>query len=110
MNQQQLDAAMANMREWLSDPQELGKAPSKIECAGQFEYKEMTYYIFKFKTGLLGKWLLGVCGGFEEGETEPCGHTYSEMQPYEEASAQQDCIKMIDKIVAYWQQQAQTFQ
>ena len=110
MNQQQLNAAMANMREWLSDPQELGKAPSKMECAGQFEYREMTYYIFKFKTGLLGKWLLGVCGGFEDDEPEPCGHTYSEMQPYNEAAAQQDCIKMIDKIVAYWQRQAQNFQ
>lgn len=110
MNSQQLNVAETNMREWLSDPQELGKAPSKMECAGQFEYKEMTYYIFKFKTGLLGKWLLGVCGGFEEGEVEPCGHTYSEMQPYNEATAQQDCIKMIDKIVAYWQQQAQKIQ
>ncbi len=105
MDQQQLNAATENMLAWLSDPQELGKAPSKIECAGQFEYREMTYYIFKFKTGLLGKWLLGVCGGFEEEETEPCGHTYSEMQPYHEDTAQQDCIKMIDKIVAYWQGQ-----
>ena len=107
MNQQQLDAARENMIEWLADPQELGKAPDRTECAGQFEYREMTYYIFKFKTGIFGKWLLGVCGGFEEDELEPCGHTYSEMQPYHEASAQQDCIKMIDKIVAYWQQQAQ---
>ena len=74
-------------------PKELGKALCKMECAGRFEYREMTYYIFRFEKSLLGKWLLGACGGFEEGETEPCGHTYSEMQPYNEAAAQQDGIR-----------------
>ena len=106
MNQAQLSAAQSAMIGWLSDPHELGKAPSKIECAGQFEYNTMTYYIFKFKSGLMGKWLVGVCGGFEDDGLEPCGHIFSEMRPYNEATAQKDCTAMVDKIIAYWKERA----
>ena len=79
MNQEQLRAAWEAMVSWLSDPHEPGKAPSKIVCAGQFGYNEMRCCIFKFKTGALGGWLVGVCGGFEGDDPEPCGHTFSEM-------------------------------
>lgn len=109
MNDKQLRAAQENMIAWLSDPHELGKAPSKIECAGQFDYNEMRYYIFKFKTGMFGKWLVGVCGGFESEDIEPCGHTFSDMQPYNEITAQNDSIKMIEKIIAYWKEQVKNF-
>ncbi len=109
MNSKQMMAAQEAMTEWLSDSQELGKAPGKIECAGEFDYNDMHYYIFKFKTGILGKWLVGVCGGFEDDDLEPCGHTYSEMNVYNEATAQNDCIAMIEKIMAYWKAQAQQF-
>ena len=74
MNKEQLYAAQTAMIEWLSDPHELGKKPFKIECAGEFDFNEMHYYIFKFKASLLGKWLVGVCGGFEDDDLEPCGH------------------------------------
>ena len=47
MNQNQMNAAKEQMIEWLEHPQELGKAPSKIECAGEFDLYEMHYYIFK---------------------------------------------------------------
>ena len=73
MNKEQLYAAQTAMIEWLSDPHELGKKPFKIECAGEFDFNEMHYYIFKFKASLLGKWLVGVCGGFEDDDLEPCG-------------------------------------
>ena len=109
MNNKQIIAARANMISWLSDPHELGKAPSKIECTGQFDYNEMHYYIFKYKTGLLGKWLIGVSGGFEGDDLTPCGHTFSEMKIYNEATAQKDCIEMIDKIMAYWKEQAKRY-
>ena len=56
MNKEQLYAAQTAMIEWLSDPHELGKKPFKIECAGEFDFNEMHYYIFKFKASLLGKW------------------------------------------------------
>lgn len=106
MNQEQLNAAKESMVTWLADPHELGKKPNKIECAGQFDYNEMHYYIFKYKVGMLGNWLVGVSGGFEEDDLEPCGHTFSEMQAYNEATAQKDCIAMIEKIIAYWKEQA----
>lgn len=109
MNVNQLQAAEQNMIEWLADPHELGKAPSKIECTGQFEYREMNYYLFKFKTGILGKWLMGVSGGFEGDSLEPCGHTFSDMNPYNEETAVQEAIQIIGQIVAYWQEQARLF-
>lgn len=106
MNSKQAEAAREDMIAWLSDPQELGKAPSRIECAGQFEYNGMRYYIFKFKTGALGKWLVGVSGGYEDDDLEPCGHTFSERKPYHASTAQSDCTEMVKKIIAYWQSQA----
>ena len=110
MNKEQLKAAQEEMIEWLADPHELGKKPSKIECAGEFDFDEMHYYIFKFKAGLFGKWLVGVCGGFEEDCFEPCGHTFSNMQEYNEMTAQNDCIAMVEKIMAYWMELAKWFQ
>ena len=110
MNSRQLFAAQENMVEWLADPHELGKKPSKIECAGEFDLHDMHYYIFKYKTGLLSSWLVGVSGGFEDDGLEPCGHTFSEMQKYDASTAQGDCIAMVEKIRAYWMEQAKKFQ
>lgn len=106
MNREQVKAAQAAMEGWLSDPQELGKKPNKIECAGEFDLHEMHYYIFKFKTGILGKWLVGVCGGYEDDDLEHCGHIYSNMTEYNEVTAQKECIDMVEKIRAYWMEQA----
>lgn len=53
----------------------------------------------------LGKWLVGVSGGFEDDDLEPCGHTFSEMKPYHASNAQSDCTEMVKKIIAYWQSQ-----
>ncbi len=106
MNKEQFNVALKAMIDWLSDPHELGKKPTKIECAGEFDFNEMHYYIFKFKVGLFGKWLVGVCGGFEDGDLEPCGHIFSDMQEYNETTAQNDCIAMIEKIMAFWMGQA----
>lgn len=110
MNKEQLNAAQEAMIDWLSDPHELGKKPNKIECAGEFDFNEMHYYIFKFKAGLFDKWLVGVCGGFEDDVLEPSGHIFSDMQEYNEATAQKDCIEMVEKIMAYWMEQAKKFE
>ena len=40
MNQTQMNAAMKSLTEWLSHPAELGKAPAKIECAGEFDHNK----------------------------------------------------------------------
>ena len=103
-NQQQ--AAVAAMTEWLAHPQELGKAPAKIEIAGEFDLHDCHYYILKYKKSLLGKWLVGVCG-FEDAETpEPCGHTFSAMEPYDPADAQERCEAMVEAIRQYWMDRA----
>ena len=92
----QQEAALETMREWLAHPQELGKAPAKIEVAGEFDLHDCHYYILKYKKSPLGKWLVGVCG-FEDGETlEPCGHTFSQMEPYDPADALEKCQAMVD--------------
>lgn len=109
MNQQQ-NAALESMKEWLAQPDELGKEPAKIELAGEFDLHELHYYIFKYKKSILGKWLLGVCGGYEPGETEHCGHVFSEMEPYEEPTAKEKAIAMVEMIRSYWMEQAQKYE
>lgn len=105
MNTEQMKAAEKSMREWLSHPQELGKAPAKIECTGSFTLHEMRYYIFRYKRRALGKWLLGVCGGYEDDGPDHCGHVFSEMQPYREEDAKEQAAAMVEKIRAYLMEQ-----
>ncbi len=106
MNQAQQNAAMQAMIQWLSHPQELGKAPAKIQCAGTFERYGMRYYLFQYKKSTLGKWLLGVCGGYEGDSLEHCGHIFSEMQEYDPATAVEQATAMVEMIRAYWMEQA----
>ena len=94
MNQQQ--AAMQSMKEWLSHPGELGKEPAKIEPAGEFDLHDLHYYIFRYKKGMFGKWLLGVCGGYGPEDTEHCGHVFSEMEPYDAATAEDKAKEMVE--------------
>lgn len=76
MNQKEL--AKMEMVKWLSDPNELGKAPAKIDITNVLNYLGMRYYILKFKKNSLDfKWLLGVCGGYENESLEHCGHVFS---------------------------------
>ncbi len=102
----QQKAAKAAMIRWLANPAELGRPPKKIEAAGMFELHGLIYYIFKYKKTMLGKWLVGVSGGYEAGEMEHCGHVFSEMQPYDEATAQQQCTEMVEMIRSFWMEQA----
>jgi len=109
MNQKQLNAATEAMIGWLSNPNELGKVPVKIELAGEFDLHGMNYYYFKYKKSLFGKWLLGVCGGYENDDLEHCGHIFSEMNPYKKSTAEQSSIQMVEQIRAYWIEQARKF-
>ncbi len=107
MAQTQENAALQAMKEWLAHPQELGKAPARIECTGTFELHGLRYYLFRYKKTLLGSWLLGVCGGYEGDELEHCGHVWSEMEPYDESTAVEKATAMVEMIRAYWMQQAE---
>ncbi|WP_223556093.1 DUF4261 domain-containing protein [Lysinibacillus sphaericus] len=107
----QQQAAMQSMIDWLADERELGREPSKIEIAGEFDLHDMHYYIFRYKKAMLGKWLLGVCGGYEDpSDIEHCGHIFSEMQPYAPATAEQEAVKMVELIREYWMQQAAAYE
>lgn len=104
--ERQRQAAKEAMISWLSDPSELGKAPSKIECTKEFDLHDLHYYIFKFKKGILGDWLLGVCGGYEGEELEHCGHVFSNMEKYDDNTAVEKSMEMVEDIRAYWMEQA----
>lgn len=106
MNRKQMEAARSAMSTWLACPGELGKTPARIECAGTFELHGMRYYIFKYKKGLLGKWLWGVCGGYVGEGLEHCGHVFSEMEEYNPAGAEERAVEMVEWIRAYWMDQA----
>jgi len=107
----QQQAATDSMIEWLAHEQELGHKPSRIEIAGEFDLHDMHYYIFKYKKSMLGKWLLGVCGGYESSsDTDHCGHVFSEMQPYNPATAEQEAIAMVEMIREYWMKQAAAYE
>lgn len=109
MNEKQIQAAREDMLKWLTDPHELGEMPYKIELAGEFDLHGLHYYIFRFKPGLLSKWLVGVSGGFEEDALEPCGHTFSDMKEYRAETAQNDCMEMVEIIRAYWMERAKKY-
>jgi hypothetical protein len=99
----QADTAKQAMKTWLAHPNELGKRPAKIECTRQFSYDDMAYYIFRFKKGLFDKaWLFAVCGGYEGGDTEHCGHVFSEYKEHDPAAEMDDAIKIIEIIKDYW--------
>ncbi len=102
----QQQAAEAAMIKWLANPAELGKAPKKIECAGEFLLHGLTYYIFRFKAGVFGRWLVGVSGGYEAGSMEHCGHVFSEMEEYSPETAQQKAIALVEMLREYWMEQA----
>lgn len=104
MNQK--DIARECMIEWLSHKNELGRKPHQIEVAQEFDYHDLHYYIFKFKKNIFSPWMVGVCGGYHEDELGHCGHIFSEMSVYNEKTAKDDCIHMIDKIKAYWKKEA----
>jgi len=44
-----MNAAMESLTEWLAHPAELGKAPAKIECAGEFDLHDLHYCFVKSK-------------------------------------------------------------
>lgn len=107
MNKKQMDVAMEAMNEWLSHPAELGKTPAKIEYAGEFDLYDLHYYIFKYKKNLIGKWLLGVCGGYDGDEMEHCGHVFSEMEEYNEATAVEQATTLVEMVRSYYMEQEQ---
>lgn len=108
--EQQREAAKKAMISWLADEHELGKEPSKIECVNEFDLHDLHYYVFRFKKGMFGDWLLGVAGGYEKDSNEHCGHVFSNMEKYDSKTAVDASIEMVEKIRAYWMNEAKKIQ
>lgn len=92
--------AVEIMTRWLSHKNELGKKPAKIKASGTFTYDDNDYVILKFKPDLLAKWQVGVVGFDADGDE--CGHTFSEYEEYDEATAKDKCIAIIEYMKEYW--------
>jgi len=103
---EQEEAAKQCMIEWLSHENELGKKPYQIKKAGEFDWQDLHYYIFKFKKSMFSSWLVGVCGGYHQDDLGHCGHIFSEMSLYNEKTAENDCIQMVENIKTYWKSEA----
>lgn len=102
-------AAIESLSNWLKHPNELGKKPNKIELVGNFELDGLKYYIIKYKKSIFGNWLVGVAGGYEKDAIEASGHTYSEFKEYNEKTAKEECIKMVNMIKDYWKSRAEEY-
>ncbi len=50
-----------------------------------------------------------VSGGFEKGDLEPCGHTFSEIKEYNKDTAESECLQMIFHIMNFWKSQAEKY-
>ena len=85
--EEQKNEALRAMEQWLKQSETMGKKPSHIEFVDSFDYNGLRYYIFKFRKGVLSKWLLGVCGGYRRGSLKNCGHIISRFEVYNAISA-----------------------
>ena len=87
-----------SLEDWLSDPSELGKKPTKIEYTNAFADEDgINCLVFKYKKNLLGKWLLGIVS--ESG-------TFSEMGEYNQKTEIDDAKRILEMLKNYWKEMA----
>ena len=99
---EEIKNAMVELENWLSDPQELGKKPAKIEYTNSFEDEDgIKCIIFKYKKGVLGKWLFGIVS--ESG-------TFSEMKEYDPKNEIEDAKQILEMLKNYWKEMAKKMQ
>ena len=90
--------AMEELEDWLSDPSELGKKPTKIEYTNAFADEDgINCLVFKYKKNLLGKCLLGIVS--ESG-------TFSEMGEYNQKMEIDDAKRILEMLKNYWKEMA----
>ena len=105
-NKKQLQEATKSMIDWLSQPNELGHPPYEIICTHEFDRNDEHFYVFKYTKDIDGKWLVGVCGGYESEETSAhSGFVFSHFQEYSEETAISHAIEMIEAIEDYWKKE-----
>lgn len=100
-------AAFTAMLSWLHEDNVLKNEPEMMECVREFDLHNLRYYMFRFKELKNDPWLLGVCGGYEEDDDQHCGHVFSRYLEYNEETALQDAITIVEMIRTYWMRQAE---
>ena len=102
MNEKQKEIAKQALSEWLSAQEQMsGLPPKKIEYAFALkddQDNERIYFVFKFKKTAIGKWLIGIAGGFEDEESTECDTVFSGFDefPDDRDAAIELAFKMID--------------
>lgn len=107
MNDKQKDIAQNALCEWLTEQEQMdGKPPKKIEY--EFALKDdqnndLIFYVFKFKKSAMGKYLIGIAGGFPDEESTDCSAIFS---GFDEFPAKKDdavglAFAMIDFILQF---------
>lgn len=112
MNNDQLNIAQNALVEWLKGREEMnGKAPAKIEYAFAIRDEELQnriFFVFKFKKSALGKWTIGVAGGFPDEESMECSHIFSGFDdfPKDKDEAVELAFKMAGFIIQFNEREA----
>lgn len=107
MNEKQKEIAQKALCEWLSKQEQMGgKPPKKIEFAFALkddQNNDRIFFVFKFKKSAVGKYLIGIAGGFEDEESTECGLVFSGFDefPDDRDSAVELAFKMIDFIIQF---------
>ena len=107
MNDKQKDIAKEALCKWLSEQEQMsGQPPKKIEYA--FALKDdqnngRIFFVFKFKKTAIGKYLIGIAGGFENEESTDCSEIFSGFDefPDNRDAAVELAFKMIDFIFMF---------
>lgn len=88
------DNEKAEIIEWLKHPNELGKAPHKIEFVKEFTDAEGFHcLIFRFKAGLLSSWLMAIHSD---------SGIFSEQEKYDESNDVEQATRMLEYLKQYW--------
>ncbi len=107
MNDNQKNIAQKALCEWLTEQEQMdGKPPKKIEYAFALkddEHDGLIFFVFKFKKSSIGKWLIGVAGGFPDEESTDCTAVFSGLDefPSDKDEAIELAFKMTDFILHF---------
>lgn len=107
MNDRQRETAQTALCKWLADREEMsGKPPKKVEFAFAIrdeQNENRIFFVFKFKKSALGKYLIGIAGGFLDEESTDCSAVFSGFDefPADEDGAIELAFKMADFIIHF---------
>lgn len=90
----QYEKEMSEVVEWLKHPNELGKAPAKIEFVKEFtDPDDIHCCIFKFKKGILSPWLLAIHSD---------SGVFSEQEKYDANRDIEQASELLNYLKQYW--------